>query len=137
MNKIILIGRICNDPEIRYTQGDNTMCIARYRLAVDRKYKRDGEPDADFIPCVAFGKSAEFAEKYFRKGMKVAIEGRMQSGSYTNKDGVKVYTMDCVVEGQEFCESKGQSQEQEQPQPSTDADGFMNVPDGTDDELPF
>lgn len=135
MNKSIFIGRLVADPEIRYTQGDNAMCIARYRLAVDRKFKREGEPDADFIPCIAFGKSAEFAEKYFRKGMKVAIEGRMQSGSYTNKDGVKVYTMDCIVEGQEFCESKGTSQEQ--PQPSTGTDGFMTIPDGIDAELPF
>lgn len=133
MNKSIFIGRLVADPEIRYAQGDNTMCIARYRLAVDRKYKRDGESEADFIPCLAFGKSAEFAEKYFRKGMKVAIEGRMQSGSYTNKDGVKVYTMDCIVEGQEFCESKGTAQEQ----PQTGSDGFMQMPDVPDEELPF
>lgn len=133
MNKSIFIGRLVADPEIRYTQGDNAMCIARYRLAVDRKYKRDGESEADFIPCLAFGKSAEFAEKYFRKGMKVAIEGRMQSGSYTNKDGVKVYTMDCVVESQEFCESKGTAQEQ----PQTGSDGFMQMPDVPDEELPF
>ena len=136
MNKVILMGRLVADPEVRYSQGENATCIARYRLAVDRKIKREGEPDADFISCVAFGRNGEFAEKYFHKGMKVAVEGRIQTGSYTNKDGVKVYTTDIVVESQEFCESKGSGQAP-QTTTQTDADGFMNIPDGLDEELPF
>lgn len=138
MNKVILIGRLTRDGETRYSQGDNPMAITRYTLAVDRRGKKDGdEQTADFINCVAFGRAGEFAEKYFRKGMKIAISGRIQTGSYTNKDGVKVYTTEVVVEEQEFAESK-QSSESERPAPSTNSgDGFMNIPDGIDEELPF
>ncbi len=132
MNKVILIGRLTKDVEVRYA---GEMAVARYTLAVDRKFKREGEPTADFINCVAFGKAGEFAEKYFRKGMKVAITGRIQTGSYTNKEGQTVYTTDIVIEEQEFAESKGQSEEK--PRPSTDADGFMSIPDGIEEELPF
>lgn len=135
MNKVILIGRLTKDVETRYSQGNEPMAISRYTLAVDRKFKKDGEADADFISCVAFGRGGEFAEKYFRKGMKVAVTGRLQTGSYTNKDGQKVYTTDVVVEEQEFAESKGQSEER--PRPSADKDGFMNIPDGIEEELPF
>ena len=111
MNKVILVGRLAADPEVRYSQGENSTAIARYRLAVDRKFKRDGEPTADFISCIAFGKSGEFVEKYLHKGMKIAITGRIQTGSYTNKDGQKVYTTDVVVEEHEFCESKSSASE--------------------------
>lgn len=136
MNKVILTGRLVADPEVRYSQGDNATCIARYRMAVDRRFKRDGDAEADFINCVAFGKVAEFAEKYFRKGIKIAVTGRIQTGSYTDKDGKKVYTTDVVIEEQEFCESKGTSQ-QNAPAQQTDSDGFMNVPDSLEEELPF
>ena len=145
MNKVILMGRLTRDPEVRYSQGGNPMAIARYTLAVDRRFNRNNdEQTADFIGCVAFGKAGEFAEKYFRKGTKVAITGRIQTGSYTNKDGVKVYTTDVVVEDQEFAESKNSNagdsnsnnETQEMGQPSSD-DGFMNIPDGIDEELPF
>ena len=107
MNKWIGIGRLVADPEIRYSQGENTTCVARYRLAVNRRFKRDGEPDADFISCVAFGKQGEFAEKYLRKGTKIAVCGRIQTGAYTDRDGIKRYTTDIFVEETEFCESKG------------------------------
>lgn len=147
MNKVILMGRLTRAPEIRYSQGDNAMCIARYTLAVDRRFKREGEQKADFISCVAFGKSAEHAEKYYRKGIKIAIAGRIQTGSYTNRDGQKVYTTDVVVEEQEFAESKGSSgnsgyqtggyQQPAQGYGQPDGDGFMNIPDGIDEELPF
>ena len=139
MNKVILMGRLTADPEVRYTQGENALCIARYRLAVDRKFKRDGEPEADFISCVAFGKSGEFAEKYLHKGMKIAVTGRIQTGSYDDKEtGKRVYTTDIVVEEHEFAESKASSTEQAPPQPSVGSDGWMNIPDGIDeDELPF
>lgn len=110
MNKVILMGRLSKDPEVRYSQGNNAMAIARYTLAVDRKFKRDGEPNADFINCIAFGKNGEFAEKYLHKGIKILVEGRWQSGSYTNRDGQKVYTNDCVVESCEFAESKNANQ---------------------------
>ena len=106
MNKVILMGRLTRDPEVRYSQGDSATAVARYTLAVDRRFKRDGEASADFINCVVFGKSAEFAERYFRQGLKVVVSGRIQTGSYTNRDGVKVYTTDVVVEDQEFAESK-------------------------------
>ena len=109
MNKVILMGRLTRDPEVRYSAGDNSMAIARYTLAVDRRFKRDGEATADFIGCVAFARSAEFAEKYFRQGLKVVVSGRIQTGSYTNRDGQKVYTTDVVVEDQEFAESKAAS----------------------------
>ena len=149
MNKVILMGRLTRDPEVRYSQGDNAMAVARYTLAVDRRVSRNnqnGEPTADFIQCVAFGRSGEFAEKYFRKGMKVVVTGRIQTGSYTNKDGQKVYTTDVVVEDQEFAESKAASQSNgvgggfapvDRPSPSDAGDGFMNIPDGIDEELPF
>ena len=136
MNKWIGIGRLVADPEIRYSQGENAVCIARYRMAVDRIFKREGEQEADFISCVAFGKQGEFAEKYLHKGMKIAVSGRIQTGSYTNKDGQKVYTTDIVIEEHEFCESKGTSNNVA-PEPQTDSDGFMNIPDGIDEELPF
>lgn len=142
MNKAILMGRLTKNPDVRYTSGDNSLAIARYTLAVDRKIKRDGEVTADFISCVAFGGSAEFAEKYFRKGTKIAIVGRIQTGSYTNRDGQKVYTTEVVVEEQEFAESKNPgsgSSQQKAPQQSPDVgpDGFMNIPDGIEEELPF
>ena len=138
MNKVILIGRIVRDPEIRYSQGENASGVAKYSLAVDRRFKQEGQPTADFINCVAFGKQAEFAEKYLQKGTKIAVTGRIQTGSYTNKDGVKVYTTDVVVEEHEFCESKGTDNSQPKPQPTpSNYDGFMNIPDGIDMELPF
>ncbi len=190
MNKVILMGRLTRDPEVRYTQGDNSMAIARYTLAVDRRFKKEGEATADFISCVAFGKAGEFAEKYFRQGLKVIASGRIQTGSYTNKEGKKVYTADfiscvafgkagefaekyfrqglkviasgriqtgsytnkegkkvyttdVVIEEQDFAESKGAAKESNQGntpaagQPTEDADGFMNIPDGIDEELPF
>lgn len=141
MNKVILIGRATKDTEARYTSGENSMCIARYTLAVDRRFKRDGDQSADFIPCVAFGKAGEFAEKYIKKGTKIAVSGRIQTGSYTNKDGVKVYTTEVVVEEQEFAESKNSgsngSDRKQTEAKKDDMDGFMNIPDGIDDELPF
>jgi len=111
MNKVILMGRLTRDPEVRYSSGDSSMAIARYTLAVDRRFRRngDGEQTADFIGCVAFGKSAEFAERYFRQGLKIVVTGRIQTGSYTNRDGQKIYTTDVVVEDQEFAESKNAS----------------------------
>ncbi len=151
MNKVILMGRLTRDPEVRYSQGDNTMAVARFTLAVDRRGRRDANGDgaqtADFINCVAFRTNAEFIEKYFRQGMRVLITGRIQTGSYTNRDGQKVYTTDVVVEEQEFADSKGAAanmgdsgfQPASRPQPSSAVgDGFMNIPDGVDDEgLPF
>jgi single-strand DNA-binding protein len=143
MNKVILMGRLTRDPEVRYSQGDNATAVARYSIAVDRRFKRDGEPSADFINCVAFGKAGEFAEKYLHQGMKIAVTGRIQTGSYTNKDGQKVYTTDVVVEEHEFAESKGATSEggyqaTAKPSPTTAiGDGFMNIPDGIDEELPF
>lgn len=141
MNKVILIGRLTRDPDVRYTQGQESSCVSRYALAVDRKFKRDGEASADFINCIAFGKNGEFAEKYLRQGVKIAVTGRIQTGSYTNREGQKVYTTDIVVEEHEFCESKGSGQQTSQqappPKMSTDSDGFMNIPDGIDEELPF
>lgn len=138
MNKVILMGRLCADPEVRYSQNQNQTAVARYRLAVDRRFKREGEQTADFISCVAFGKAAEFAEKYLRQGTKIAITGRIQTGSYTNREGQKVYTTDVVVEEQEFAESRGASGNIEGSAPqATDPDGFMSLPDGIDEELPF
>ena len=136
MNKVILIGRVVRDAEIRYSQGANTTCIARYTLAVDRKFKQEGQPTADFINCIAFGKLGEFAEKYLHKGIKIAVTGRIQTGSYKNKDGNTVYTTDVVVENTEFCESKNSSGSSAEPQPKPD-DSFMSIPDGIDEELPF
>lgn len=130
MNKAILMGRLTRDPEVRY---NGELAISRYSLAVDRRFKKEGEQEADFINCVAFGKAGEFAEKYFRKGMKVAVSGRIQTGSYTHKDaGIKINTFDIIVEEQEFAESK-----KEQEAPSTSNEGWMNVPDGIDSDLPF
>lgn len=144
MNKVILMGRLTRDPEVRYSQGENATAIARYSLAVDRRYNRNNEEQsADFINCVAFGKNGEFAEKYLRKGMKIAVVGRIQTGSYTNKDGVKVYTTDVVVEEHEFAESKNSSSgnggfaPNNAPSMPPADDSFMNIPDGIDEELPF
>ena len=156
MNKVILMGRLTRDPEVRYSQGEQATAIARYTVAVDRRFRRDGDSQtADFIGCVAFGRQAEFAEKYLRQGTKIAITGRIQTGSYTNREGQKVYTTDVVVEEQEFAESKSASEHNSgyaapynsapAPAPaaaprdmgSVSADGFMNIPDGIDEELPF
>ena len=176
MNIVVLMGRLTRDPEVRYTPGDNSLAIARYTLAVDRRFRRDSsEQTADFIPCVAFGRSAEFAEKYFHQGIRITVSGRIQTGSYTNKDGNKVYTTEVVVDNQEFAESKaasdasrhafaqnsgqgygnqnygssqqggfggqGFSQQPREPQrqsvPQDADDGFMNIPEGIDEELPF
>ncbi len=171
MNRVVLMGRLTRDPDVRYSQGDQPMAIARYTLAVDRRRGRsnDGENSADFISCVAFGKAGEFAEKYFHKGTKIAVSGRIQTGSYVNKDGVKVYTTDVVVDDQEFAESRNASQAGQAPFQGGDAfgqaqggfgaagssyqesgsfgapaqsasdpiDGFMNIPEGIDEELPF
>ena len=141
MNKVILMGRLTRDPEVRYSQGENRMAVARHTLAVDRRARRDGEQSADFISCVAFGKAGEWAEKWLRKGIKIAITGRIQTGSYTNREGQKVYTTDVVIEEQEFAESRaaseGNSQNQQRQQEQSAGDGFMNIPDGIDEELPF
>ena len=149
MNKVILMGRLTRDPEVRYSAGENALAIARYTLAVDRRFRRDGEASADFIQCVSFGRTAEFAEKYFRQGLKIAVTGRIQTGSYTNRDGQKVYTTEVVVEEQEFAESKaaaanyngnrdGYQQAPSRPEPTQAAgDGFMNIPDAIEEELPF
>lgn len=164
MNKVILMGRLTRDPDIRYSQGENSMAIARFTIAVDRRFKRDGDQSADFISCVAFGRTAEFFEKYIRQGTKVCAEGRIQTGSYTNKDGQKVYTTDVVVENVEFAESKGSGQAPAAPaasaapaqtpdpapapapapvqgNPAPEAvvnEGFMDITDGLEDEgLPF
>ena len=145
MNKVILMGRLTRDPEVRYSQNDGSMAIARYSLAVDRRGRsqnQDGDQTADFINIVAFGKAGEFAEKYLHKGTKVLVTGRIQTGSYTNKDGVKVYTTDVIAEDQEFAESKNAGASngggyQEAPAPTAAGDGFMNVPEGIDEDLPF
>ena len=140
MNKVILMGRLTRDPEIRYSQGERSTAVARYSLAVNRTFKRDGDPDADFINCVAFGRQAEFAEKYFHKGIRIVITGRIQTGSYTNKEGQRVYTTDIIADDQEFADSKnasaGGKQAPEMGKPI--GDGFMSIPDGVEDEsLPF
>ena len=149
MNKVILMGRLTRDPDIRYSQGEKATAVARYTLAVNRSFKREGDPDADFINCVAFGRAAEFAERYFRQGIRIVISGRIQTGSYVNKDGVKVYTTDVIVDEQEFAESKATSDsnmavrannsyQAAKPAPrAAIGDGFMNIPDGIDEELPF
>lgn len=147
MNKVILMGRLTRDPEIRYSQGDSSLAIARYTLAVERRFQRNNsDQTADFISCVAFAKSAEFAEKWFKQGTKICISGRIQTGSYTNKDGAKVYTTEVVVEEQEFAESKNAAASgggtdfggNSRPTPSVaSGDGFMTIPDGIEDELPF
>ena len=139
MNKVILMGRLTRDPEVRYSAGENALAIARYTLAVDRRFHRDGEATADFINCVTFGRAAEFAEKYLRQGTKIAVSGRIQTGSYTNRDGHKVYTTEVVVDEQEFAEGKnaGSGSSHTQPAPETDPDGFMNIPEGIEEEMPF
>ena len=146
MNKVILMGRLTRDAEVRYSQGDSATAVARFTLAVDRRFKRDNDQSTDFINCVAFGKTAEFFERFGRKGTKFVTEGRIQTGSYTNKDGQRVYTTDVVVENVEFAESKASSSEgnyggyvpADKPSPTQAAgDGFMNIPDGIDEELPF
>ena len=157
MNKVILMGRLTRDPEVRYSIGDNPLAIARYTIAVDRRIKRDGEAEADFISCVSFGRTAEFAEKYYHQGLKIVVSGRIQTGSYTNREGQKVYTTEVVVEEQVFAESKSASQggggntsnrsnnasnhsSNNKRKSSSDpypADGFMSIPDGIDEELPF
>ena len=136
MNKVILMGRLTRDPEVRYTAGENAMAVARYTLAVDRGIKKQAEQSADFIQCVAFSKAAEFAEKYFRQGMRVLVSGRMQTGSYTNKEGRKVYTTDIILDSQEFADSKGDNAGDQSS--AADEDEFMRIPDGVEDEaLPF
>ena len=160
MNKVILMGRLTRNPDVRYSAGDNVQAVARYTLAVDRRFKRDGEQSADFISCVAFGRSATFAENYLRQGTKIVVTGRIQTGSYTNRDGQKVYTTDVIVEDQEFAESKAASAasgveagssyqpsgssapyqapaSQPAPAPEAATEGFMNIPDGIVEELPF
>ena len=144
MNKVILMGRLTRDAEVRYSQGDSSTAVARFSLAVDRRFKRDGDDQtADFINCVAFGRTGEFMERFGRKGTKFLVEGRIQTGSYTNKDGQRVYTTDVVVEQVEFAESKASGDNSgyvpaDRPSPSTAVgDGFMNIPDGIDEELPF
>lgn len=130
MNKVIIMGRLTRDPDVKYTQGQESLCVARYTLAVDRRQKKDSEPAADFINCVAFGKAGEFAEKYFKKGTKLIVSGRIQTGSYTNKDNQKVYTTDVVAEDQEFAESKRADSTEE-------TSDFQNIPEGIEDDLPF
>ena len=154
MNKVILMGRLTRDPEVRYSQAESSLAIARFTLAVDRRFKRQGDDqNADFINCVTFGKTAEFAERYFKQGTKIAGCGRIQTGSYTNKDGQRVYTTEVVLDEVEFAESKNASAGNEggfgggfnggynggnnAPAPSGAGDGFMNIPDGIDEELPF
>ena len=154
MNKVILLGRLTRDPEVRYSAGgENSTAIARYTLAVDRRLRKEGENNTDFINCVSFGNTAVFAEKYFRQGTKIAITGRIQTGSYTNKEGVRIYTTDVVVEEQEFAESKNNASNEnaknnnknaknanlmgEPADLSVSAGGFMQIPDGFDEELPF
>ena len=148
MNKVVLMGRLTRDPDVRYSQGENSTAVARFTLAVDRRFaRRDGndQQTADFIGCVAFGRTAEFVERYFRQGMRMTMSGRIQTGSYTNRDGQKVYTTDVVAEEVEFAESKNSSgggdnsgfRQTAAPRPSAAADGFMNIPDGIDEELPF
>ncbi|MCD7871495.1 MAG: single-stranded DNA-binding protein [Enterocloster clostridioformis] len=153
MNRVILMGRLTRDPEVRYSQGERSMAIARYTLAVDRRGRRNQDSSAeqqtaDFINCVAFDRAAEFAEKYFRQGMRVLVSGRIQTGSYVNKEGQKVYTTEVILDDQEFADSKGAASEMggyaqvapsQRPAPtSAIGDGFMNIPDGVEDEgLPF
>ena len=133
MNKIILLGRLTKDAEVRYSQGQNSTAIASFSVAANRKFKRDGEPDADFFNCTAFGKQAEFVEKYLKKGTKILLSGRVQNDNYTNKEGQKVYSVRIIVEEIEFAESKGSDAGTQQQ--ATPTDSFMNIPEGED--LPF
>lgn len=143
MNKVILMGRLTRNPDVRYSQGEKATCVARYTLAVNRRFRREGDQDADFINCVAFGRQGEFAEKYLKQGTKIVISGRIQTGSYTNRDGVKVYTTDVVIEEQEFAESKKAAETSSTPQntqgvkSNPEDDGFMTIPEGVEEELPF
>lgn len=137
MNRFIAIGRITRDPEMRYVGADSQAVVAKFGLAINRRFKRDGEPDADFINCVAFGKIAEIIEKYTSKGSQVGIVARVQTGNYTNKDGVKVYTTDFVLEELDLLDKKNTGENASAPVPSNSQDGFMNIPDGIDEELPF
>ncbi len=147
MNKLILMGRLTRDPEIRYSQGESSLAIARFSLAVDRRFKRAGEPEADFFNCTAFGRQAEFVERYLKQGTKILLTGRVQNDNYTNREGQKVYSVQVIVEELEFAESKNASASSQpaggyqpvmQPEPSQAVgDGFMNIPDGIDEELPF
>lgn len=137
MNKVVLMGRLTRNPEVRYSSGNSPMAIARYTLAVDRRFKREGEQSADFINCLAFGKAAEFAEKYFRQGMRITVCGRIQTGSYTNRDGVKVYTTEVVIEEQEFAESKSNGQQNSSGGAPVGVGDGLNIPDGIDEEVPF
>ena len=152
MNKVILMGRLTRDPEVRYSQGANQTAVARFSIAVDRRFKREGEPDADFFNCTAFGKQAEFIERYLRKGVKVVVCGRIQNDNYTNKEGQMVYSVRVMVDEIEFAESKNASANNgdggyngggymgggnNAPAPSGAGDGFMNIPDGIEEELPF
>lgn len=140
MNKVLFMGRLTRDPEVRYSQGANASAVARFSIAVDRRFKREGEPDADFFNCTAFGKTAEFVEKYLKQGTKIVLSGRVENDNYTNKDGQKVYGTRILVEEIEFAESKnaagGNAGGNTAPQATT-AEGFMNIPDGVDEELPF
>lgn len=133
MNKLIIMGRLTRDPEIRYTQGENSLMIARFSLAVDRRFKRQGEAETDFFNCTAFGKQAEFVERYLKQGTKMLITGRVQNDNYTNKEGQKVYSVQIMVDEMEFAESKQKSNDTG----NVNSDGFMNIPDGIDEELPF
>lgn len=136
MNKVILMGRLTRDPQVRYSQGQNPVAVARYTLAVDRRRGQDGQ-QADYVPCVALGRQGEFAEKYLRKGTKIMVEGRIETGSYTNKDGQKVYTVEVMVEGHEFAESRREGEGSRREEYPEAADGFMNIPEGIEDEVPF
>jgi single-strand DNA-binding protein len=136
MNQIILCGRLCNDPDVRY--GTNSNAIAKFSIAVDRRFKRDGQPTADFFNCVAFGKTGEFIEKYFHKGSKILLSGEMQNNNYKNKEGQMVYGFQVAVNNVEFAESKSQQNNVQQAKPQqADNDGFMAIPDGIEEELPF
>ena len=135
MNNVCLVGRLTRDPETRYAQSD--LAVTRFSVAVDRRFKKEGEQTADFINCVSFGKTAEFVEKYFSKGQRIGLTGRIQTGSYTNKEGQKVYTTDVIAENVEFVESKRQDNQNDKPVESDIGDGFMNIPSGIDEELPF
>lgn len=146
MNKTIMMGRLTRDPEVRYSQGANPTAVARFSIAVNRRFKREGEPEADFFNCVAFGKIAEFVERYYRKGMQILVTGRLQNNNYTNKDGQQAYAVQILVEETEFAESKnasgnsgnqGTNQNQGAPVSGGYDDGFMNIPEGIDEELPF
>lgn len=146
MNKVILMGRLTRDPEVRYSQGSNQTAVARFSIAVDRRFKREGQPDADFFNCTSFGRQAEFVERYLRKGTKILVSGNIQNDNYTNKDGQMVYSVRIMVDEIEFAESKNASNgdnsgyaggNMSRPEPSGAGDGFMNIPDGIDEELPF